>query len=825
MRTAYGKSFLFLFIFVLLCSFSLSVSRDTLTPNQLLSGDETLVSTHGTFSLGFFSPTSSENNRYIGIWYTTKRIPGQRVIIWVGNRQNPVSGPTAVLMLTSNGSLLVTDGNSKVFWSSPSMVAVGKPVAQLLDAGNFVVRDSHEITDSNSFAWQSFDHPTDTLLPGMKLGWNLTSGLNRNLTAWSSSTDPSPGNYTLALDLRGDPQLILWNGHILQQRTGPWTGLHFIWLSSQSPQTLTYTDALVYRFVNNKEEVYFSTGVVNKSTITRLVVSPQGVAERYIWLDKSRVWDRLWYSPSGPCDGYAACGPYGLCDPNGYPMCSCLQGFEPKSPANWALRYASDGCVRKTKLDCRNGTDGFVTVPQTLLPDTVNATVNRTMSLDECQAACLRNCSCTGFSSADIRGSGSGCIIWSMDLMDIASSSDGGQDFYLRLAAEDIGLISSQSHKSGDAALAVSLSVVLGVISLLVSVACYAWRKLKWTRGNAFVKEDDMEMPLFEFVEIEAATNNFSNENKLGEGGFGSVYKGKMREGQEIAVKRLSKTSLQGLDELKTEVVLVAKLQHRNLVRLLGCCLEGDERILIYEFMPNKSLDTFLFDEQKVALLDWRMRYQIILGIARGLLYLHQDSRFRIIHRDLKAGNILLDKDMIPKISDFGLARLFGEDETETKTRRVVGTYGYMPPEYALNGIFSVKSDVFSFGVLVLEIISGRRNKGVYLSAAEEYLLGKAWTLWKEGNILQLIDTSLDASVFMTGILRCMKVGLLCVQEQPEDRPIMSSVVLMLCSDHAFLPEPKQPGFMARVSPTGSPSPVKENSSINDLTLTMSLDR
>ncbi|XP_020258434.1 receptor-like serine/threonine-protein kinase SD1-7 [Asparagus officinalis] len=148
-----------------------------------------------------------------------------------------------------------------------------------------------------------------------------------------------------------------------------------------------------------------------------------------------------------------------------------------------------------------------------------------------------------------------------------------------------------------------------------------------------------------------------------------------------------------------------------------------------------------------------------------------------------------------------------------------------MPPEYALNGIFSVKSDVFSFGVLVLEIISGRRNKGVYLSAAEEYLLGKAWTLWKEGNSLQLIDASLDASVFMTEILRCMKVGLLCVQEQPEDRPIMSSVVLMLGSDHAFLPEPKQPGFMARLSPTGSSSPVKESSSINDLTLTISLDR
>ncbi|ONK65695.1 uncharacterized protein A4U43_C07F39740 [Asparagus officinalis] len=749
-------------------------------------------------------------------------------------------------MLTSNGSLLVTDGNSKVFWSSPSAVAVGKPVAQLLDGGNFVVRDS-QITDSNSFAWQSFDHPTDTLIPGMKLGWNLTSGLNRNLTAWSSSTDPSPGNYTLALDLRGDPQVMLWNGHSLRWRSGPWTGLQF---SSNLPVTLTYTGIFSYHFVNNKEEVYYSTGVVNNSTITRLVVNPQGVAERYIWLDEPRVWNRFWYNPSGPCDGYDACGPYGSCDPKGSPMCSCLQGFdacgpygscdpkgspmcsclqgfEPKSPVNWAVRYTSDGCVRKTKLDCRNGTDGFVTIPRTLLPDTVNATVNRTMSLDECQAACLRNCSCTGFSSADIRGSGSGCIMWSMDLMDIASSSDGGQDFYLRLAAEDIGLISSQSHKSGDATLAVSLSVVLGVISILASVACYAWRKLKRTRGNAFVKEDDMELPLFELVEIEAATNNFSNENKLGEGGFGPVYKGNIREGQEIAVKRLSKTSLQGLDELKTEVMLVAKLQHRNLVRLLGCCLEADERILIYEFMPNKSLDTFLFDEEKVLLLDWATRHHIILGIARGLLYLHRDSRFRIIHRDLKAGNVLLDKDMNPKISDFGLARIFGGDETKTKTSRVVGTYGYMSPEYALNGIFSVKSDVFSFGVLVLEIISGKRNRGVYLSEAEEYLLGKAWALWKEGSGLQLVDKSLNDLFLRNEVLRCMKVGLLCVQDCPEDRPTMSSVVSMLGSDYTFLPEPERPGFLARLkSPEGSSSSMQENStSINGVTITMCIAR
>ncbi|KAG5235591.1 G-type lectin S-receptor serine/threonine-protein kinase [Salix suchowensis] len=173
---------------------------------------------------------------------------------------------------------------------------------------------------------------------------------------------------------------------------------------------------------------------------------------------------------------------------------------------------------------------------------------------------------------------------------------------------------------------------------------------------------------------IAHATDTFSDTNKLGEGGFGPVYKGILIGGQQIAVKRLSKSSGQGLDEFKNEVMLIAKLQHRNLVKLLGCCVHEDERMLIYEYMPNKSLDFFIFDQTRRKLLDWRKRINIIGGIARGLLYLHQDSRLRIIHRDIKPSNILVDEELNPKISDFGLARMFGGDQTEAKTNRVVGT-------------------------------------------------------------------------------------------------------------------------------------------------------
>ncbi|KAK4485128.1 hypothetical protein RD792_007740 [Penstemon davidsonii] len=214
----------------------------------------------------------------------------------------------------------------------------------------------------------------------------------------------------------------------------------------------------------------------------------------------------------------------------------------------------------------------------------------------------------------------------------------------------------------------------------------------------------------YDFYKIRAATNDFSEDNKLGQGGFGPVYKGKLLSGQEIAVKRLSRNSGQGDLEFKNEVLLLAKLQHRNLVRLLGFSIGGKEKLLVYEFVENASLDHFIFGSTEHSNLDWQQRYKIIKGITRGLLYLHEDSRLRIIHRDLKASNILLDGDMNPKIADFGMARLVLTDETQSNTSRIVGTYGYMSPEYAMHGQFSVKSDVFSFGVIVLEIISGQKS-------------------------------------------------------------------------------------------------------------------
>ncbi|KAI6703205.1 hypothetical protein NL676_012341 [Syzygium grande] len=299
----------------------------------------------------------------------------------------------------------------------------------------------------------------------------------------------------------------------------------------------------------------------------------------------------------------------------------------------------------------------------------------------------------------------------------------------------------------------------------------------------------------FGYATLRAATDNFSSENKLGQGGFGPVYKGKLPKGQDIAIKRLSKTSNQGLEAFKNEVMLATSLQHVNLVRLLGFCIDREEKLLINEYMPNKSLDFYLFDPIRKYWLDWVKRVHIIEGITQGLLYLQEYSNFTIIHRDLKASNVLLDDEMNPKISDFGLARIFRKDDLEANTNRIVGTYGYVPPEYVRKGMYSMKYDVYSFGVLMLQIISGKRTSCYYGLNENLTLLEYAYELWKDNRCMEFIDPSLDDSSSSCKLVRCMQVALLCVQEKPGDRPSMLEVSSMLKNEFSALNFPKKPAF------------------------------
>ncbi|KAF2303569.1 hypothetical protein GH714_019233 [Hevea brasiliensis] len=340
--------------------------------------------------------------------------------------------------------------------------------------------------------------------------------------------------------------------------------------------------------------------------------------------------------------------------------------------------------------------------------------------------------------------------------------------------------------------------------------------------GNELLENREYtDLPFFNLRTVSTATNNFSPANRLGRGGFGTVYKGQLHNGQEIAVKRLSQSSVQGIEEFKNEVTLIAKLQHRNLVKLLGCCIQGEEQMLIYEYLPNKSLDYFIFDQKERSVLCWSKRFDIIVGIARGILYLHHDSRLRIIHRDLKTSNVLLDADMNPKISDFGIARIFIGDEAQDQTKRIVGTYGYMAPEYVVFGKFSTKSDVFSFGVILLEILCGKKNSSCYMEDLSLNLIGHVWELWRRERALDIVDSCLKESSLPLEVMRCIQIGLLCVQEDARDRPTMPNVVLML-NGETFLPSPKQPAFIFKrnCSDPNLSEPGVLNGSLNDVTIT-----
>ncbi|KAG2245153.1 hypothetical protein Bca52824_093003 [Brassica carinata] len=353
-------------------------------------------------------------------------------------------------------------------------------------------------------------------------------------------------------------------------------------------------------------------------------------------------------------------------------------------------------------------------------------------------------------------------------------------------------------------AIAILVAIILALLLFIAGYCILTKRKQKASNNAPAFYGDDIttiDSLQLDYRTIQAATDDYSENNKIGRGGFGEVYKGTFLNGTEVAVKRLSKSSGQGETEFKNEVVVVAKLQHRNLVRLMGFSLQREERILVYEYVPNKSLDYFLFDPTKKGQLCWTRRYKIIEGIARGMLYLHQDSRLTIIHRDLKASNILLDAEMNPKIADFGMARIFGMDQTQENTNRIVGTYGYMSPEYAMHGQFSMKSDVYSFGVLVLEIITGRKNNSFYERDGAHNLVTYAWRLWTNKTELELVDPVIVDKCQKSEVVRCIHVGLLCVQEDPVERPTFSTILLMLTSNNVTLPVPQQPGFVIQAKP------------------------
>ncbi|KAL3519608.1 hypothetical protein ACH5RR_017757 [Cinchona calisaya] len=730
---------LLVFFNILLISPVCCASNDTITPSQPLKLGQTLISAGQIFELGFFSPASDLDSS---------------------------------LIISTDGNLKLIDGKQNTVWSTNASVQSNSTIALLTDNGDFKLKDN----GSGVTLWESFYDPSDTFLASMQLGFSSRTGQKWFLTSWKNENDPAPGKFVTGLSDEKPPQTSTWiNGTKPYWRGGPWDGWKFIGIEDEEKG---YANGMYVTPDNQMGTVYVTLNTFNKSYISVVTIKPSGVLEILHWEGQQIQWNVSWTAPEHPCDIYGTCGPFSACSKNSSPICECLKGFLPLSSEDWSKGNWTSGCIRRTELMCeRNSSnlslteskkDGFWKFSHMKLPD------HYMYLYDEdalgCTQWCLNNCSCLAYAYPD----GIGCMVWVTDIIDIQQFSNSGEDLYLRLADSELVL-----NKYS--------------VNNLKKTDVYNSEK----EGPASAKESS-ELPVIDFPRIKIATNSFNEANKLGEGGFGTVYKGKLEDGQQIAVKRLSSHSGQGMEEFKNEVILISKLQHRNLVRLLGCCIQGEEKIVILEYMKNKSLDTFLFDRTKRLELDWAKRFNIIQGIARGLLYLHRDSSLRIIHRDLKASNILLDDDMNPKISDFGLARTFRVTQELANTRRVVGTFGYMSPEYAMGGLFSEKSDVYSFGILLLEIISSKKNTGFGYHEKYLNLLGYAWQLWNECKAPELLDRSLTDSCIPSEVVKCIQIGLLCVQDHAADRPTMSSVVLMLSSNfenEVELPQPRQPTF------------------------------
>ncbi|KAL8063892.1 hypothetical protein ABFX02_01G055800 [Erythranthe guttata] len=783
-------------------------SIDTLKPGgDEFNSSSQLVSAKKIFTLGFYTPVNT-NNSYLAIWYTD----GLYSPVWIGNRENPFpknSNPILAIGTTGENLVITHGGGGESFelYSGQS----GKNIsATLLDTGNFVV-----ISVSGEVLWQSFDFPTDTLLPGMKLGFNHKTGRNWTLSSWFGQNNPATGAFTLEWDpisgrlLVRRRGVVYWTSGEMKdyyydgQGLGDFRVKEFENINPKpDPFNLNYN----FTNVSGENEEYFTYSLIQVPNWTpekRKVISGWMLSYQGNIYDN----DRPFIADANLCYGYNTRG---------------------------SSFYT--GCELWAQPECRNDRETFVLksgdfrpVDGKSVPSVYDS--NSSLTLSDCREICWNDCECVAYIDAD---RSDGCVYWRGKNLEFEQSLDGSvvRKYFLESASSS-KVIGMKKHVK------IILAVVSAVVLLALGVAFFVLRKFRRGKREEELQElltlegytgtygfdndggKNHDLRLFTYASIVSATNNFSSENKLGQGGFGPVYKGKTSEGHDVAVKLLSRQSGQGLLEFKTELVLISKLQHVNLVKLRGFCIHGDDKMIIYDYMPNKSLDFFLFHPSKRAELNWQQRFNIIEGTAQGLLYLHKYSRLKIIHRDLKASNILLDENLTPKISDFGLARIFKQNTDEANTERRVGTYGYMAPEYAMQGIFSVKSDVYSFGVLVLEIVSGRKNSSFHEIEGPLNLVEYTWDLWRKDSAIELVDRTMKDSCIVDELQKCIHIGLLCVENHAVDRPNIEEVISMLKNEMTNLPLPKNPAFITRngVVEETKKSTMPMNLSSNEVTL------
>ncbi|KAH6779902.1 receptor-like protein kinase 4 [Perilla frutescens var. hirtella] len=738
----------------------------------ILRGNATISSENKTFKVGFFAPNDALS-WYLGIWYASIPIP---TYVWVANREKPLKNLwSAAAEITDDGKLAVVDQDSRnIVWETNNVEKASD--FRLLEQGDLVL-----LSSDGRIVWRSFDFPTDTWLPGM----NLTA--EQRLTAWRSSVDPAPSRYSLrlnpltygeiALFYSNDSDSVDASNLYTYWTTGNWSGNAF---AGVPQMTIPY----IYRFefldpftptaTFGYTEVPLESGI--KPQLTRFILDHMGQLKQFTWSQQSEVWNSFWSQPDNICRVYALCGNLGLCNGNPLSPCQCLNGFRPVNSVSWSKDDFSEGCLREGDATCRENDKfeevGVVSHERTMV-------VLFSGSRSECEIACLKNCSCVGLYHNSINNICKNLYGSLLNLRNITSDSTIKDNLYVRV--ETIGAAGKKKNKKTT----VLIGMICGILVILSigTVNLYLRRrKIMRRKGEDISGFQVTNLRVFSYKELHAATRGFSV--KLGHGGFGAVFQGALSDSSAVAVKRLERPG-GGEKEFRAEVCTIGNIQHVNLVRLRGFCSENSHRLLVYDYMPNGPLSTYLKHGNQS--LSWDIRFRIAVGTARGIAYLHEECRNCIIHCDIKPENILLEEDFSAKVSDFGLAKLIGRDFSRVlATMR--GTWGYVAPEWISGVAITSKADVYSYGMTLLELIGGRRNvegppsPGGGGEREKEKWFFPPWAARQiiEGNVAAVVDHRLGD---MYNEVEAARVGLIavwCIQDDESTRPTMGMVVKML---------------------------------------------
>uniref|UniRef100_A0A0E0KYY5 Receptor-like serine/threonine-protein kinase n=1 Tax=Oryza punctata TaxID=4537 RepID=A0A0E0KYY5_ORYPU len=775
--------------------------NDTLAAGESLAVSDKLVSRNGKFTLGFFQPTfvtKSGNitspNWYVGIWFSNI---SEFTTVWVANRDNPVTDlqlNQTRLNLSKDGNLFVSC-NASIIWSSATVVntttatTMNTTSVVLANNGNLVIIGS---SSTSNVSWQSFDHPADVMLPGAKFGWNKVTGATIKYVSKKNLIDPGLGLYYFQLDSTG----------IVLARSNP-AKTYWSWSSQQSSKAISLLNQMMsinpqtrgrinMTYVDNDEEEYYAYILSDESLYVYGVLDISGQLVINVWSQDTWSWQQVYTQPVSPCTAYATCGPFTICNGLAHPVCNCMESFSQRSPQDWEVGNRTAGCFRNTPLDCGNSTsstDVFQAIARVQLPSNNPQSVDNATTQSKCAQACLSYCSCNAYSYENNR-----CSIWHGDLLSV-NSNDGidnsSEDvLYLRLSAKDVPS-SRKNNRKTIVRVIIAACIVCFLVMLMLILLILRNKFLHASQlGGGIVA--------FRYSDLCHATKNFSE--KLGGGGFGSVFKGVLSDSTIIAVKKLD-GARQGEKQFRAEVSSIGLIQHINLVKLIGFCCEGDERLLVYEHMVNGSLDANLF-QSKATVLNWITRYNLAIGVARGLSYLHQSCNECIIHCDIKPENILLDASFAPKIADFGMAAFVGRNFSRVLTT-FRGTVGYLAPEWISGVAITPKVDVYSFGMVLLEILSGRRNSHkVHTDDNSDqvaFFPVQAISKLHEGDVRSLVDPQLNGDFSLVEAERLCKVACWCIQDNEVDRPAMSEVVRVLEGLHK-LDMPPMPRLLATLA-------------------------